>query len=294
MLKLPLLLYFGISIVLAGPREEAIRLLDQFQSETNNNSRLEQISRIFLGFPYGKGGPLGEGKEGRYDQDPLYRFDSFDCTTFVETMIALATSRSLQEFEYAQDQIRYSKGNIDYLTRKHFTDLQWIPENIAEGFFTEITDSIGGQTKMARAMIDFGGWLRSHKIEQIIVPMASQEERLDLLEELHSLAASYSPVEARVPYIEINYIITRPALLDRIPTPSVVNFVRPNWDLTQVAGTHQNISHQGLLFRRGKTLYLRHATITSGKVEELPLLDYLKRFVNHETLKGIHLLKINL
>lgn len=292
MLKLIFLFVLGTTFAFAGPREEAIALLDQFKAETNNQVRLEKMSKLFVGFPYGKGGPLGEGADGRFDQDPLYRFDTFDCTTYVETMIALALSRDVNEFEIEQDKIRYTDGKVDYLTRKHFTDLQWIPENIEDGYFSEITASVSS-VKIAEAVINFGGWLKSHKLEQIVVPMASAEERQDRLEELRALSVNYTPILAKVPYIEINRIVANPSILDRIPTATLVNFVRPNWDLTEAAGTHQNISHQGFLFRSGKTLYLRHAS-TSGKVEEVPFIDYLKRFVNHATMKGIHLLQINL
>jgi Protein of unknown function (DUF1460) len=282
------------SIVFAGPREEAGDILERFQDESSVQTRLEIISKIFVGLPYGKGGPLGEGPEGRYDQDPLYRFDTFDCTTYVETIMALALSRDVTEFENHLDKIRYEDGIVDYFKRNHFTDLQWIPFNVQNGYMKEITQEVvpASEVRIAEALINYSGWILSHKIEQIVVPMASTDEKQDLLEELKSRAQEFKSEIARVPYIEINAIILRPQLLLKIPSGSIVNFVRPNWDLTEVAGTRQNISHQGFLFRLKNVLYLRHAS-TSGKVEEVPFIDYLKRFQNHPTLKGIHLMKLN-
>jgi hypothetical protein len=69
--------------------------------------------------------------------------------------------------------------------------------------------------------------------------------------------------------------------------------VRPNWDLTESIGTHMNVSHQGLIFQFRNGTYLRHAS-NSGtkKVMDIPLLDYLKKFENHPTLKGIHLMEV--
>lgn len=294
MIKFILLFLLSSSLLFAGPRDEAQELLERFQNEQALSQRLDKISKAFVGFPYGKGGPLGEGTQGKYDQDPLYRFDTFDCTTYVETIMALALARNADEFEYHLDQIRYKDGEVDYLKRNHFTDLQWIPFNIENGYMAEINHLIASpaQIKIAQATINFPGWLRSHKIEQIVVPMASQEEKKNLLEELYAEAALYPISVAQVPYIAISDLINKRSLLDKIPTGSVVNFVRPNWDLTQVAGTHQNISHQGFLFRTGKTLYLRHAS-TSGTVENTPFIDYLKRFKNHPTLKGMHFMKVN-
>lgn len=294
MMKLLILLILSTSFAFAGSREEAADILLRFQNETSVTKRLDIISRIFVGLPYGKGGPLGEGPDGKYDQDPLYRFDTFDCTTYLETIMALALARDVNEFEVTLDKIRYENGEVDYLKRNHFTDLQWIPYNVQNGYMAEINNEVVAPSdiKIAEAVINFPGWLKSIKVDQIIVPMASTEEKLSLLEELRAEASNYTSKIARVPYIAINTILARPAILNKIKTGTVVNFVRPNWDLTEVAGTHQNISHQGFLFREGKTLYLRHAS-TSGKVEQVPFIDYLKRFQNHATLKGIHLMRVN-
>ncbi len=279
---------------LASSRDDVEAILSKFSLEENLTARLDKISKSFLGLPYGKGGPLGEGKEGRYDQDPLYRFDTFDCTTYVETVMALSFSRGVNEFETHQDQIRYTNGEVDYLKRNHFTDLQWIPENVKNGFMSEINEEVVevSELKIAEATINFAGWLRSHKIQQIVIPDASVELKEDRILELKNLSYQYQNQIARLSYIPISSILKRPGILDKIPTGAVVNFVRPNWDLTEAAGTHQNISHQGFLFRQNQTLFLRHAS-TSGKVEELPFIEYLKKFDGHPTLKGIHLMKVN-
>ena len=255
---------------------------------------MDKISKIFLGLPYGKGGPLGEGSDAKFDQDPLYRFDTFDCTTYVETIMSLALSRDVNEFEVHQDKIRYENGEVDYLKRNHFTDLQWIPFNVQNGYMTEINHTIAApkDIKIAEALINFPGWLKSITVEQLVVPAATQSEKESLLEELHAEAANYIARPAQVSYIAIDMIVARPVILNKIPSGTVVNFVRPNWDLTTVAGTHQNISHQGFLFRIGKVLYLRHAS-TSGNVMELPFIDYLKKFVGHATLKGVHFMRVN-
>ncbi len=294
MTKFFILWLLSSTLLFAGPREEAQSILNQFENESSTIARLDLISRTFIGLPYGKNGPLGEGPEGRYDQDPLYRFDTFDCTTYVETMMALALSRTVDEFEVSLNNIRYENGEIDYLKRNHFTDLQWIPFNIQNGLMKEINHLVvpAPRIKMAEALINFSGWMKSIKVDQLVVPMASMEEKKLLIEELNLLSANYPSQIAKVPYIEINYLVANPLLLNKIPTGSIVNFVRPNWDLTEAAGTHQNISHQGFLFRRGKILFLRHAS-TTGSVQENHFIDYLKKFQNHATLKGVHLMGMN-
>jgi hypothetical protein len=293
---LKLLFFFLLFSVeaFAGSREEASDILLRFQNETSVTTRLDQISKTFLGLPYGFSGPLGEGSTGKFDQDPLYRFDTFDCTTYIETIMALATARSIDEFEERLNLIRYENGVIDYLKRNHFTDLQWIPFNIQNGLMTEINHEVVSMTdvKMAEALINFPGWLKSITLDQLVVPKATAVQKTALLDELHDEARLYQPQMATVPYITIDTILARPLILNKIPSGTVVNFVRPNWDLTATSGTHQNISHQGFLFRIGHVLHLRHAS-TSGNVQELPFIDYLKKFANHPTLKGIHLMRVN-
>lgn len=287
-------LFYGIAF--ANSSEEATQFLNKFSSETDIKNRLDLFSKSFLGLPYGTFGPLGEGEKGRYDQDPLYRFDTFDCTTYVETIISLTLSKDVVEFEEKMNLIRYENGEIDFLKRNHFPSLQWIPFNEDNGLLTEINDLVlpKSEQKVAEAVINIPGWLTHIKIEEIRVPAASLDERKLLLEELHQLANSYSPVVAKLNYIPISTLIKNPTLLSKIPEGSIVNIVRPNWDLTSTAGTHMNVSHQGFIFKKGKELILRHASSSAEKqVMESNLFEYLRKFENHPTLKGIHLMQVN-
>lgn len=296
MKTLILILALATTHAFADIREEAASILEATKLEPNTQRRMDFISKKFLGLPYGKNGPLGEGPMGKYDQDPLYRFDTFDCTTYVETITALALARSVDEFEAHLNEIRYEHGEIDFLKRNHFTDLQWIPFNVNNGYLKEINELVVPRKDilMAEALINFPGWLRSIKPDQLVVPNASSEELNGLIHDLRKEAEQFPQTPARVPYIAISQLLASPLLLNRIPSGTIVNFVRPNWDLTEAAGTHQNISHQGFLFRIGKVLTLRHASTSgTGSVQEIPFIDYLRKFENHPTLKGIHLMQVN-
>jgi hypothetical protein len=289
------ILLFLVSLSLfASPREEAQDLLAQYETQPNQVLRLELFSRSFLGLPYGQGGPLGEGENGRYDQDPLYRFDTFDCTTFVETIVSLSLSRDVDEFEAQMDKIRYENGEVDYLKRNHFPSLQWIPYNIQNGLLKEINHLVlpMKEQKTAEAIINLPGWLKAIKVEDIKVPLATLEQKQLLLEELRAQHVHYSPIAARLNYLPITTLLSRPQLLKKIPNGTIVNFVRPNWDIRDLIGTHMNVSHQGFIFVKKAGVTLRHAS-TSGTVREDLLIDYLKKFENHPTLKGIHLMQVN-
>jgi len=290
-----LILLLVTSNAFASDREQAAKIIESLSIQSTLLSKMDAASARFIGLPYGAGGPLGEGETGRYDQDPLYRFDTFDCTTYVETIISLALSQDVDEFEQHMDKIRYENSQVDYLSRNHFPSLQWIPNNIENGLFQEINDLVLPRNAqlIAEAVINIPGWLKKIKIEEIRVPSASREEKQALLEELQGLSSQYEPKTAKLNYLPISTLLKTPIALKKIPSGSVVNFVRPNWDLTDSIGTHMNVSHQGLVFQlKGKT-YLRHASVgAEKKVVEIELIEYLKKFDNHPTLKGIHLMKL--
>jgi hypothetical protein len=293
-MKFLVLLFISIS-AFASPREEAQSLLDRFQSTSNTTDRLNSFSSSFLNLPYGNAGPLGEGEGSKYDQDPLYRFETFDCTTFVETNVSLALAHNVNEFENLMNQIRYENSQVDYLKRNHFPSLQWIPNNIKNGVFKEINQDVlpASELRTAEAIIDIPGWLNKASINTIQIPNASTPERESILQELKSHSSEFKPAIAQLEYIPISTLLARPELLKKIPSGSIISFVRPNWDLTQSIGTHMNVSHQGFIFQTKGGTILRHASASAHKVIELTLFEYLKSFANSPTLKGIHLLQIN-
>ena len=107
--------------------------------------RVEAVSELFLGVPY-KLGSLGEGPDGEFDRDPLIRFDAFDCTTFVETVMALSLDSDLDSAARTLQKIRYQDGQIGYATRNHFIELDWVPNNVRAGYLHDITSDAWAET----------------------------------------------------------------------------------------------------------------------------------------------------
>lgn len=297
-MKFLLCFFFWPFISLAWPsgQGDIDFYLTKIQNENEISSRLDLASKLFMKSPYAPEGPLGEGEKGRFDQDPLYRFDTFDCTTYIETVISLALAHSPNDFTSIMRNIRYEDGEIDYFRRNHFPSLQWIPRNVENGLLAEINHTIvpSHQIKSVTSYINFPNWLRAHKIEKIKIPYADHFERLQRLKELQLMADHFSIQEANIEYIPIELLVNKSELLNKIPNGSIINFVRPNWDLTAAIGTHLNVSHQGFIFYKNGIPMLRHATPTDTKnVTEINLLEYLKKFVGHSTLKGVHFMSIN-
>ena len=104
-----------------------------------------ETARFFLGRPY-VAHTLESEPEGL-----VINFRELDCTTFVETVLAL--SRTVVRYEnptfddYCRQlqNIRYRRGTInDYTDRIHYTS-DWIYENETRGHVRDVTKEIGGE-----------------------------------------------------------------------------------------------------------------------------------------------------
>jgi len=272
-----------------APFDQTQIILNRVTSK-NIPSRIQEFSDLFLSLPYIKD-PLGEGPYGRYDQDPRFRFDGFDCTTFVETVSSLALSTSKSEFIRTMDGIRYRDGVVAFQTRNHFTDLDWIPNNIHSGFVVELTTELFPDLyKTARTTIDKPQWYRMLGLDRIHNFDVSSEI---LIEELHRMGSQFRPLLSTINFVPIDSLVSQIDLIDRIPNGSIINFVRADWNLKKYIGTNMNVSHQGFAIRKADgILYFRHASSELKRVTEEPLSFYLQRMSAIKSISGINIIQV--
>lgn len=259
--------------------------------------RMNRYSEKLLGQPY-LVDPLGEGADGTFDRDPRFREDGFDCTTFVETVVSVAKAKRKVDILNYMDTIRYKFGQVSFETRNHFTGLDWIRNNSNIGLLRDITQSISPEnTYLASALVEKDEWYKKLKIERLSgIPDDAKQQKL---KELHSLSKRFGKKTEKVPFLHKQALVDHPEIIDRIPDGSIINIVRPNWDLTKGGGTHMNISHQGLAFHKNGVVYFRNAKAvykdgelvkSESKISEEPLYDYIKRTVPSQTIQGINVL----
>lgn len=108
--------------------------------------RLDAVSAPLLGLPY-LVDPLGEGTG--LDPDPLARYDGFDCLTFVEEALALALAGDPAHAADVRTALRYD-GAPSYASRRHFMELSWLPDAVANGWLRETTAEYGPVTTFRR------------------------------------------------------------------------------------------------------------------------------------------------
>jgi hypothetical protein len=203
---------------------------------------------MLLGAPY-RYGPLGEGPKARYDRDPIYRRDRFDCVTYLETVMAYALAESEAQSIPLLQQIRYKDGKIDFAHRNHFTFPQWLVENHKRGIIFPTTESIGGP------------YLQSY--HQAIPPSLWKGTRWKQRIPFSMLPTSYT-----VRYIPLKDIHK---VLHKLPWFGWMGEV---FDLPHNAST---IAHVGFFVRESPNLlYFRHANAGPRGVRQDLLLPYAK------------------
>jgi hypothetical protein len=238
------------------------------------SERLIAASEMFVGRDY-VFDPLGEGA-GMIDADPLYRFDVFDCQTFVETVLSLQKAQDFSDFILRFAAIRYEGGKALYEKRSHLVEAQWMPRNIDIGIFTDVTAEVGkGNEKEALFEISEQNLDKGYAI---------------FLERLQSLwpVGSYS-----ITYLPLDWAI---ANVDKIPTNTVIQIVRQ-----PRAGVPHTVTHQGIYLEKDNKKFLRNASSSprSKKIIDRDLLGYLKFNKSYFSKNGrwpvigINILQIN-
>lgn len=240
------------------------RYLDRMADRKNLpfGELVAETALFFLGTPY-VAGTLEKEPEGL-----VVNLREMDCTTFVENVLALA--RTLQSGEPSFDTfcgelqaLRYREGRISgYPDRLHYMS-DWIWENARRGRVRDITSEASGEPLALHL-----SFISTH-------PEAYKQlkERTDWIRQI---AAKEKEIDRRayayIPKAQIEQ--AAPGL----QTGDVVCFV------TTVPGL--DVSHVGILYRKGGMLTFIHASTTAKRVivNEVSLRDYTARMKTNRGL----------
>lgn len=220
-------------------------------------ARVSFFARSFIDTPYAAHTLEGE------PETLTVRMDSLDCTTFVETALAMAFTTgerrsSWRDFVYNLRRMRYRNGEVNgYPSRLHYI-CDWAVDNIHRGNFKDVTRDFPRSNEMART-IDF---------------MTSNRDKYPALAD----SANY----ARIRSVESGY------RLHRFPYIKTVDLGNKDMkaafhdgDVVALVSSLKNldVTHMGIVVRQDGELYLLHASSKDGKVEltERPFADFMKR-----------------
>ncbi|MDL2290446.1 DUF1460 domain-containing protein, partial [Paludibacteraceae bacterium OttesenSCG-928-F17] len=142
------ILFFSfLSAFAQKPSESDVQIFNRYaelMKETPADKQFVETALFFLDSPY-----TANTLEGNHEEQLVVNLREFDCTTFVESCMALYNTvrnqpASYDEFTHNLELIRYRGGEInDYTSRLHYVT-DWIADNENKGITQDCTKAIGG------------------------------------------------------------------------------------------------------------------------------------------------------
>ncbi|WP_019539705.1 N-acetylmuramoyl-L-alanine amidase-like domain-containing protein [Proteiniphilum acetatigenes] len=230
-----------------------IAYIDPWRSAPTD-SLLEKTALFFLNFPY-----VSHTLEMPGEENLVVNLREFDCTTFVESVIALVrTTRSespgFNTFLNELQRIRYRDGNLQgYASRLHYTS-DWLYDNEKKGFLKNSSAVLGGIRE--EKTIDF---------------MTTHRNAYRQLKNDEVLLQEMQVIENGINERNGFYYLPKESIAGRaskIPHMSMVAFT------TSIKGL--DVTHMGFAFQEEDRLTFIHASSTREKVviDQKTLSDY--------------------
>ena len=251
-----------VAAILASPLSNiSDQELDQRLAQVHQlpfPERIDRLTGVFLGTPYGEL-PLGDGSGP--EPFPRWRLDKVDCQTYVETVLAMANARGLEEAKHILDDIRY-KGEPSFENRNHFTEAQWLPANIEKGYFTDEVPAIDGRAPTETLTLIHSQWSPVKVLRRLAnihnIPDGKYNVRYLPLDELNRYSRSIEP-------------------------GSIIMVVREH-DPNRIV----RISHMGFVIKGPNGWVVRHAsTGPEHQVIEVPFGEYVHKQASYKHWKVV-------
>jgi hypothetical protein len=242
----------------------------------NKSFTLVDIALKFIDKPY-----RGSTLEINDTEKLVVNLREFDCSTFVESVIALfftfsseKTDKNRKNFEIFKQnltKIRYRDGKINgYLSRLHYAS-DWILNNHEKKLLTDVTEKVGGEKcenltfKIDYMSVHPENYPQLKTNQDFIRKIKDVEKRINTKSFYHIPKSEISSVENKIEQGDIIFFVTSKPGLD--------------------------ISHQGIACRENNILTFIHASQKLKKVVVNPesLADYC---MNIKSNKGIIICKI--
>lgn len=265
------ILLCGIATIYAN-NQDSIKVEKWLKEATilsKDSCRTLHFAKQMLGVPYVAG-----TLDGNEEERLVVRTDALDCTTFVETVLALCIAdergeRSFAGFKKALTDVRYRDGVLDgYASRLHYFS-DWIRNNEQMGFVRECTsETLCAQPQ--KLWLDFmtthvDSYLPMKKNSALVEVMAAYEKNWQgtIVSYIPKEKLNLSPEELKIKNGDILAMVTNIKGLD--------------------------VVHVGFAFWKDNHLHLLHASSVAKKVIEDPktLFEYSKNKKAHIGVRAV-------
>ena len=266
------ILLCGIAIVQANEQDsiKVEKWLKEATTLPKDSCRTLHFAKQMLGVPYVAGTLDGNEKE-----QLVVRTDALDCTTFVETVLALCIADKRGEqtygsFKKALTDVRYRDGILDgYASRLHYFS-DWIRNNEQMGFVRECT----AETSCSQTKELWLNFMTTHVDSYL--PMKKDSS---LVFRMDAIEKAWQGVE--VSFIPKNKLHLSPDDL-KIENGDILTIT------TNIKGL--DVVHVGFAFWKSGQLHLLHASSVAKKVIEDPLSLYDYSW-NKKTHTGVRVVR---
>ena len=236
---------------------------------SKDSCRTLHFAKQMLGVPYVAG-----TLDGNEEEQLVVHTDALDCTTFVETVLALFVAdkreeRDFEGFKKALMQVRYRDGNLNgYASRLHYFS-DWICNNEQMGIVKECTS----ETACAQPRELWLDFMTTH-----VKSYQPMMKKPSLLAEIASVEKKWQGVQ--VSYIPKEKLNLSPEKL-KIKNGDILAIT------TDIKGL--DVVHVGFSFWIGEKLHLLHASSVAKKVIEdsQSLYEYSKNKKAHTGVRVI-------
>ena len=234
--------------------------------------RIETIGRIFLETPY-----VAHTLEVDSGQPEVLtvNIDELDCTTFVETVAALAKTvgegrSSWRDFVYNLENIRYRGGELDdYASRLHYI-ANWIVDNSYRGNIKDVAPTFPKVSYTTKTI----NFMSANRDRYTALADSLQYEKIRDIENGYR--------NHRFPYIK-TIDLSDKATKAKFQTGDIVGLTSNLKNL--------DVTHMGIVVLIDGEPYLMHASSSLGKVTitEVPLDQFMKR---NRSLTGLRVFRL--
>lgn len=201
--------------------------------------------------------------------------DTLDCTTFVETVMALAMTAaerrlSWRDFMFNLERIRYRQGTMtNYVSRLHYIS-DWVLDNTTRGNFKEVTADIPGSAYMTKSL-DF---MSSHASAY---PQLADSAVLAGIRRVEDGYRNW-----RYPFVKKD-LLSKKAVAGALRDGDVVALTTSSPGL--------DVSHMGIVVKKNGVPHLMHASSARREVviDPLPLYEYMRK---SRSLTGIRVFRL--
>lgn len=235
--------------------------------------RIETIGRLFLDTPYVA--HTLEVDSGMPEVITV-NIDELDCTTFVETVAAMALTvgesrSSWRDFVYNLEKLRYRGGEMDgYASRLHYI-ADWIIDNSYRGNVKDMAP-LFPKVNYTTKTINF---MSANRDRYVALADSTQYERILSIENGYR--------NHRYPYIKTMDLSNK-----------AIKSAFRSGDMVALTSNLKNldVTHMGIIVKIDGEPYLMHASSSLGKVviTSVPLDEFMRRNRNLTGLRVIRLL----